>query len=158
MLGGAVAAGLAGLPALTACTSDKTAAPPTPSPDVAVLTGAIATEQRLIALYGAVIAAHPGLSARLNPLLAHHQAHLTALRAYYRPATGVKSASPSPTATPSPTAPSGTAASLAALRGAEQAADTARARDVTKVPAALAQLFASIGACEAGHATLLATT
>jgi hypothetical protein len=158
VLGGAVAVGLAGLPALSACSSEKPPAPPAPSPDVAVLTGAIAAEQSLVALYGEVIAAHPGLRTRLNPALVHHQAHLSALRAYYRPATGVRSPSPSASITPAPEVPSGQSAALAALRTAEQNAAAARAREVTKVPAALAQLLASVGACEAGHATLLATT
>ena len=158
VLGGALAAGLAGLPTLTACGSSKPAAVPTPSPDVVILTGAIAAEQSLIVLYEAVTAAHPALRTRLDPFLAHHQAHLTALRTYYRPATGVKSPSPSPTSPPAPEIPAAQPAALTALRGAEQAVATARAGEVTRVPAALAQVFASIGACEAGHATLLALT
>jgi hypothetical protein len=44
---------------------------------------------------------------------------------------------------------------VTALRTAERQAASARLADVTRVAPGMAQLFASIGACEAGHATWL---
>jgi len=144
----------AGLPVLTSCSKDKPRPMPTPRPDVAVLTGAITTEQSLIALYGAVGTAHPALQARLAPLLSHHKQHLTVLQRHYRP--GTTTGSPSPTPSPvAPTLPSGQSRALAALRTAELQAAAARTRDLAAVPAGLAQLFASISTCEAAHAALL---
>jgi hypothetical protein len=153
VLGGALATGL---PALSACGTDKPRPLPTPSPDVAVLTGAITAEESLIALYGAVASAHPALQARLAPMLAHHRQHLTVLRRHYRPGTMTGSPSPSPSPA-APSVPPGQSKVLAALRTAELQAVAARTRDLAAVPAALAQLFASISTCEAAHAALLGT-
>jgi hypothetical protein len=148
-----------------------------PQPDVAVLLGAIATEERLIALYESTRTAHPELARRLDPLLAHHRDHLTVLRRHYVPGTketgdgGAGGPQPGRPATPAPSAGGRDGAgagaedttvasrnrgrAMVALRTAERHAAAARSADVTRVSPGMAQLFASIGACEAGHAAWL---
>lgn len=160
------------LPALTGC-AKKPAQMPKPLPDVAVLNDAIAAERDLIALHEAVTGAHPELAGRLSTLLAHHRDHLLVLRRHYRPGTGERTpAAPPPPATvrgttgatasaappaivASPSVPAGLDQALAVVRAAERQAAAARIRDVGQVPPGLAQLFASIGACEAGHVAML---
>ena len=66
-----VAAGCKGVGAL--------GTPPEPGPDVAVLRGAIGTEQALIARYRSAMAGSPGLAGTLGPLLAQHREHLARL-------------------------------------------------------------------------------
>jgi hypothetical protein len=152
LLGGAAAMIV---PMLLGGCSKKRAAELRPHPDVAVLTAAIGAEENLVALYEAVRTAHTDLGRRLEPFLAHHRAHLSALHLHYRSGTVTTSPTATPTPRPRPTAPREPAQALAALRTAERRAATDRARDVGRVGAGLAQLFASIGACEAGHLVAL---
>jgi predicted small lipoprotein YifL len=151
-----------------------------PQPDVAVLLTAIATEERLIALYESTRTTHPELAGRLDPVLAHHRDHLTVLRRHYVPGTqetvdGSGGPRPGRPATPAPSAagrdgagtgtgvgagdttvaPRNLGRAMVALRTAERHAAAARSADVTRVSPGMAQLFASIGACEAGHAAWL---
>ncbi|MBW8483664.1 hypothetical protein [Actinomadura parmotrematis] len=125
--------------------------------EVPVLVGAMAAEQDLIALYEAARGAHAALAGVLDPILAHHREHLDVLRRHYLPGSGDRAgeggATPSPHTT---TVPSSRSKALAALRAAESRAAAARVADVTEASAGLAQLLASIGACEAGHAAFLA--
>jgi hypothetical protein len=144
-----VAAGCKGVGAL--------GTPPEPGPDVAVLRGAIGTEQALIARYRTALAGSPGLAGTLGPLLAQHREHLARLTAML-----IEPASPSDTPRPSPSSsgPAGTgsaAATLAALEVAETDAASALAARLALAPPALAQLMASIAASEASHALLLRT-
>jgi hypothetical protein len=162
VLGGTTALGLSGC-------SKKRPQELKPHPDVAVLLGAIATEERLIAMYESTRKAHPDLARRLDPLLAHHRDHLTVLRRHYVPGTGSSTTpSPGPTAAQSrpaqprqtltgatEAAPGDRRQAVAALRLTEHQAAAARSDEVTRVSPGLAQLFASIGACEAGHAAWL---
>ncbi|RIQ17517.1 hypothetical protein DY240_22440, partial [Jiangella rhizosphaerae] len=72
--------------ALAACGTDprpKAAPGPRASldADVKLRWRAVRGEQTLLALHAATVAAHPGLAARLQPLTAHHEEHLAALRA-----------------------------------------------------------------------------
>ncbi|GAA2091310.1 hypothetical protein [Actinomadura alba] len=129
-----------------------------PHPDVAVLATAIAAEEHLIALYEAVKATHAQLGRRLDPPLAHHRDHLSALRRHYRGGTASKSPGGPPSVAPpaARSAPPGEPTqALATLRFAERQAAAARVRDVEHVQPGFAQLLASIGACEAGHAMAL---
>ncbi len=103
--------------------------------------------------YAATLAAHPSLRARLMPLAAEHDAHASALERLV----------PRPTATPSPrpsaptrTVPSTAAEAITALAATEQVAATRRAREALKAAPELARLLASIAACEAVHAAVLA--
>jgi hypothetical protein len=124
---------------------------------VPILVGAIAAEQDLIALYEAVRRAHASLAARVDPALAHHREHLAVLRRHYLPGTGGRAGEGGAVPPPTPRqAPGRAARALAALREAEDRAAAARAADAGRADPGLAQLLASIGACEAGHAAALA--
>ncbi len=153
-----------------------------PGRDVTVLRAAIAAKERLIALYTTVQAAHPPLARRLDPLLRDNTAHLTELkRRLIEPAkkdgsqvtlspetpetletaetqrTPRTPGSSQPAATagsPSPV-PSGRGAALAALRSAEHAAARVHVLQLRTVTPSLAQLLASIAACEATHVAAL---
>jgi hypothetical protein len=153
VLGGALALGLP----LTAGCGKKPAVRPAPHPDVAILNAAINGESGLVALYEAVTAEHTDLIQRLAPLLAHHREHLAVLRRHYRPGSGESTPTPTPGATP-PDVPGDPGQAVATLRTAERQAAAARVADVESVSAGVAQLLASIGACEAGHAAALART
>ncbi|QKG26145.1 ferritin-like domain-containing protein [Actinomadura verrucosospora] len=143
--GGAVLAA----PWLAGCTARADGA----RPDVATLVGAITSEQDLIATYEAAKAADASLARRLDPVLVHHRRHLEVLKRHYVPGSGNRAreggAIPQPHAAELPQGPSQI---IAALRLAEDRAAAARRADAAKAAPALAQLLASIGACEAGHA------
>ena len=145
-----VAAGCKGVGAL--------GTPPEPGPDVAMLRGAIGTEQALIARYRSAMAGSPGLAGTLSPLLAQHREHLARLTSMLIEPPG-RSASPQATPSPASTAApgSGPAAALAALEAAESDAARSLAGRLALAPPALAQLMASIAASEASHALLLRT-
>ncbi|MFC5754794.1 hypothetical protein [Actinomadura rugatobispora] len=124
---------------------------------VPILVGAIAAEQDLIALYEAARRAHPSLAGRIDPALAHHREHLAVLRRHYVPGTGDRAGEGGAIPRPTPRqAPGKASQALAALREAEERAAEARAADAGRADPGLAQLLASIGACEAGHAAALA--
>jgi hypothetical protein len=130
---------------------------PTAGPDVAVLWGAIGTEQALIAQYRSAMTGSPGLAGTLGPLLAQHREHLARLTSML-----IEPASPGATPRPAPssrTVPPGSpaAATLAALETAETDAASSLAARLALAPPALAQLLASIAASEASHALLLRT-
>jgi hypothetical protein len=133
--------------------------PPKPAPGVAVVSDAITVETRLIAHYGAVLAAVPALAGTLRPLLAQHHDHLARLRARLIIPPGSQARDPaSPGASPSgsPSAVPGTpAAALGYLRDAENAAAAAQVAHLAAAPPSLAQLLASISASEATHAMIL---
>jgi len=132
--------------------------PPKPAPDVSVATDAIAVEQQLIAHYGAVLAAVPGLAATLRPLLDQHHDHLALLRArLIVPHGGQPLPSPRATARGRAPVPGTTAAALGYLRDAEDAAAAALLAHLAAAPRSLAQLLASISASEATHALVLGT-
>jgi hypothetical protein len=162
LLGGVAVFG--GTAALAGCAQ---APPPEvpPHPGVAVLLRAIATEEQLIALYESTGRSHPELGRRVGPLLAHHREHLTVLRRHYRPGTRDDDASATPAASnaaagtatgTSAGAPRSRREALAALRSAERRAAAARTADLARAAPGMAQLYASIAACETGHLTWLA--
>lgn len=147
------AAGLAaGCAAISARGVGALGTPPGPLPDVAVLRDAIAGERVLIARYRAVLAREPAMGGLLSPILAEHQAHLTALSARLVDPRAARS--PAPSASP-PTPPPGPAADLAWLRGAERAFAGALLSRLGPAPPSLAQLMASIAASELTHAAAL---
>ena len=145
-----VAAGCKGVGAL--------GTPPEPGPDVAILRGAIGTEQALIARYRSAMAGSPALSGTLGPLLAQHREHLARLTSMLiEPASHSASPDSTPSTAGTAAAGSGPAATLAALEAAETDAARSLASRLTLAPPALAQLMASIAASEASHALLLRT-
>src|SRR5262249_28367913 len=144
------AAGCRGLAAL--------GTPPRAAPGVAVAGDAITVEARLIAHYGAVLAAVPALAGTLRPLLAQHHDHLARLRSRLIIAPGSRASHPaSPSASPPGGAPVpvSPAAALRYLRDAEDAAAAAQLAHLAAAPPSLAQLLASISASEATHALIL---
>ena len=151
----------AGSGGLAGCASEPSpwAKPPKPSPDVGVLHDVIDAEYTMISRYTAVLAAFPGLAGRMSPLLAQHREHLAALRARLVIPPGASpvqaaSATARPPG-PRPRVPPSQAAAVGYLRAAERDQAAALIRRVAGVPPSLAQLLASIGACEAAHAALL---
>lgn len=127
--------------------------PPAPLPEVAALTGAIAAEQEMIARYRAVLGRLPDMAARLDLLLAEHQAHVRALTARLVP--GRARPIPSPTASPPPAVPGNSTAAAAYLGTAERAAAGRLLGRLATASPSLAQLLASIAAAEATHAAAL---
>ncbi|MFG1968198.1 hypothetical protein ACGFJC_02690 [Nonomuraea fuscirosea] len=141
-----------GAAALTACSAsgpDRPAAPAPDSPETVMLKGLIAEKERTIALYSSLIS---GGADKLVPFRDRHQAHLDELRRH------VTVPSP-PVAAPGSAAPSPTAKarkpSLARLRELERKAAAGRARALGGLSPGVAQLVASIGACEAAHVVAL---
>ncbi|MEV4746892.1 hypothetical protein AB0K21_11035 [Streptosporangium sp. NPDC049248] len=121
-----------------------------PDPETVLLRELIAGKERTVALYASAS------SARLVPFRRRHEAHLAELRRRLPPAA---SASASATPTPSPSLSGGASAggkvSVRALHDLERRAAALRARQVEGASPPLAQLIASIGACEAAHALAL---
>ena len=133
---------------------------PPPGPDVITLEHAIASEELMIARYRAALTAlvrqgrHPDLVAGL---LTEHSRHLAALRSRLVLPPRLATERPRPSPTPPPV-PAGHAQVLDYLAAAERAAAARLLGQLQHVPAPLAQLMASIGACEAAHAALLGGT
>ncbi len=152
---------------------DPLAGRPRPAPDVVTLQAVIAAEENLIGLYRTALSGHSaaaGQAQELKPLLAQHEQHLTRLRARLiqppgtvtapAPASPVPaSAVPASPVSASPSASTSAAASaavtIARLRAAERASAAGLVRRLATVEPALAQLFASIAACDATHVTAL---
>lgn len=135
--------------ALTACGTaghPPPVTPPAEDPDRVLLRELIAEKERTVALYATLIDAG---AAKLVPFRDRHQAHLTELRRRSPDAGKLPT-----TATPSPSPK----VSLTRLRDVERRAAALRPRQIAEVSAPLAQLVASIGACEAAHATALPRT
>jgi hypothetical protein len=130
----------------------------------------------LLVRYDAVVAAHPGLAARLAPLRAEVALHVGAFGGKAAPAptrppssspspSAVTSSSASPTAdataatsapaSPPASAPPSRAAALKSLAAEERRLADRRAAALLEVPGELARLFASVAAAGAGHAALL---
>jgi hypothetical protein len=135
--------------------TDPLAGPPRPSPDVITLQTVIGAEESLIQLYKTAIGANPGDTDQarlLNSLLAQHEQHLAQLRARLIVPAGSPAAQASRRTSPS-TAPA--RVTTARLRAAERASAAGLVRRLATVEPALAQLFASIAASDATHATVL---
>jgi hypothetical protein len=142
--------------ALSACKGPAVlSAPPSVSPQTRALLHAVTAEQNLIWIYDKAIASYSGLAPTLSPLRAEHEAHLAQLRARVieppgKQVPGTVTAKPALAATRS--------AALAQLRAAEQAAVTTLMSRLNGASPSLAQLYASIAASEATHASVLAAS
>ncbi|SDL89060.1 hypothetical protein [Nonomuraea jiangxiensis] len=142
-----------GVAALTACSSSAPTSAPTPqatdTPESRLLKDLIAEKERTIALYSSLIA---GGAEKLVPFRDRHQAHVNELRKHV-----VVTASPLPASgTPQPTASATPKrVSLSRLRDLEAKAAELRTRQLADVSPGVAQLIASIGACEAAHVVAL---
>ena len=117
------------------------------------LVAAVAAERDLIALIDAELAAHTSLGQLLTQVRSDHNAHLAALQAAVAAYPGTPPTAPTPTRPQ----PSGSAsAARANVRAAEQRAWTAAASRARVLTGPAATVLASIAACEATHAELLA--
>ncbi len=155
---------------------DPLAGPPPLGHDVLTLQAVIAAEENLIDLYRTAINGDPATSARtrlLRPLLAQHEQHLAQLRARLIEPPGMptsppagraagpaasasgRAAGPGPPGSSAPSPASTGRVSTARLREAERASAASLVRRLATAEPALAQLFASIAASDATHATAL---
>ncbi len=103
-------------------------------------------------------AAHPTLSTRLDPLLSDSAAHLAELqRRLIEPSGTADGRAHSLHRVPAspPQVPSDSGAALAALGSAERAAAAVHVRQLRTAAPSLAQLLASIAACEVTHVAAL---
>ncbi|MFF4987803.1 hypothetical protein ACFY19_11470 [Streptosporangium saharense] len=120
-----------------------------PDPEIMLIRQLIAGKERTIALYSSAG------SGKLLPFRQRHEAHLAELRRRLPretvPASPSPSPSPSGTSTTTPREP----VSVRSLRDLERESAALRPRQLDGVSPALAQLIASIGACEAAHALAL---
>ncbi|MER5648398.1 hypothetical protein [Streptosporangium sp. NPDC002524] len=139
---------------VTGCAAEERVPPAAapPDPETVLLRELIAGKERTVALYASAA------SARLEPFRQRHEAHLAELRRRLPPAPSASAPAPSPSSSPVPS-PSGSAApvvpSVRTLRNMEHRAAALRVRQIEGVSPPLAQLLASIGACEAAHALAL---
>ena len=141
--------------ALSACKGPAVlSTPPTVSPQTQELLRAMTAEQNLIWIYNKAIAAYSRFAPVLAPLHAEHEEHLAQLRARVIEPPGRQV----PLAvTAKPRLAATEAAALAQLSAAEQGAVTTLMGRLSEAPASLAQLYASIAASEATHATMLSS-
>ena len=112
--------------------------------------------ETLLQRYDAVLAAHPTLADRLDPLRAEVVRHATA----FGGGSSGSTASSSPSASASASAPPAPVAAtpgdaLADLATAERALADRRAKALLDLPGELARLLASVAAAGAAHAYLL---
>jgi hypothetical protein len=149
---GLVAAAAAGGALVALIRPDAVSGHPPGAPDW--LPAALAREQQLLHGINAAIRADATLGVRLTPLRADHTAHLQLLQGLSSrygptPAGGGGTSAIAPTPTPTP-------AGVAGVRRAELAASRATAAAALTAAGGDAGLLASIAACEATHAVVLA--
>ncbi len=132
--------------------------------DVLTLQTVITAEENLIYLYQAAINGDSGTapqqarSRMLRLLLTQHEQHLAQLRARLiePPGRTDQPTGPAASAAGRSASPGPTHVTTAQLRAAERASAAALVQRLATVEPALAQLFASIAASDATHATALA--
>lgn len=133
---------------LSGCQGDRWY-PPTVTPDGSLLRAVVADKERMVAHCEAVLAADPDAADLVTEVLEHHQRHLEVLRDRVPP-------DEDPAPSPANSAGTDPETTLAALVAEEDAAATRRVRQAAQAQdPALAQLLASVGACEASHAFLV---
>ena len=139
--------------ALSGCTGPAVlSAPSVVSPQTQQLLQAVTAEQNLIWIYNKAVAVYSGLAPTLAPLRAEHEAHLAQLRGRVIEPPG----KPVPdTVTARPALGTTQRAVVDQLRAAEQAAVKAMMSRLAGASPSLAQLYASIAASEATHASVL---
>ncbi|GIH91877.1 hypothetical protein ACFFMN_34280 [Planobispora siamensis] len=155
LLGGGALGVAAAMVAGCSAEQPEPAASAPPDPETVLLRQLIADKEQTIALYASAS------SSKLVPFRQRHEAHLAELRRRLPadgPASSPAPSSPVPSSggpASSPTPAPEPAVSVRELRDLERKAAALRSRQVADVSPALAQLVASIGACEAAHATAL---
>ncbi|WP_459798530.1 hypothetical protein [Herbidospora sp. RD11066] len=119
---------------------------PSPDPQAVLLAGLIEGKEKLVALYQQAALSHVKLAPALQPFQQRHLDHLAALRRHLSK-PGSPAATPTPVVNPEVT--------VEALKEAERAAAASRPEQAAAAVPVVAQLVASIGACEAVHAQAL---
>lgn len=110
----------------------------------------------LAARYDAVVAAHPKLAERLDPLRAEVVRHAEAFGDTARPSpSGSAPASPPASPSPAATVPAKEKDALAGLAAAEREIAGRREKELLDAPGELARLLASVAAAGAAHVYLL---
>ncbi|MGW7070703.1 hypothetical protein ACWGII_35030 [Streptomyces sp. NPDC054855] len=153
------AAGAAGAVLLSGCSdSASTDADERPSTAARLRARAARDSGELLGRYDAVLAAHPSLSGRLDPLRAEVKRHEKAFAegsAAPSPAAAPGSASPSAAPSRKPSVPKDEKDAVRELAKAERELAKRRGSDLLDAPAELARLLASVAAAGAAHAYLL---
>lgn len=141
---------------LAGCTAFAPEAPEEPDP----LEPPARRAESDVALAHAVAAAHPALAPTATALAADRQAHATALRDELRRARPEPTPAPGSPVPPAITATTGDGVTggRAALAATVQAAQAEAAGLVATLPGYRAALLASVAACCASHAAILAWT
>jgi hypothetical protein len=138
---------------LSACAGPAVlSAPPTVSPQTTTLLHAVTAELNLIWIYNKAVAAYSSLGPALAPLRAEHEEHLAQLRSRVIEPPGKQVPE---TVTARPALGATEAAALRQLQSAEQGAVTTLMGRLGGASPSLAQLYASIAASEATHASVL---
>lgn len=154
------AAGTAGAVLLSGCSdSASTDADERPAAAERLRARAARDSAELLGRYDAVLAAHPSLTGRLDPLRAEVKRH----EAVFAEGSATPPASPSPSGSPStsasppqkPSVPTDEKDAVRELANAEQELAKQRGRALLDAPAELARLLASVAAAGAAHAYLL---
>lgn len=162
----AAAAGSLGLTGcLAGCKGIKALGPvPGVSAEVVTLEHTISAEEQLVAIYQAAVSqlgdtsitSGNGSDAQVVAAIhAEHVEHLRQLRARLILPPRYAKAKPTPSHAATPQLPSDAKAVIATLAGYERSAAQRLTGDLSAVPAALAQLMASISASEAAHVVYL---
>lgn len=138
-------------PALAGCSLGSSAKDAAPDPLIALAAAARADA----AMAAAAAAAHPQLAERVAPLRAARTDHAAALDAEVARLDPTR-ASATPTPTPNAVAPPAGGVALTTLRDAVLASGRAAATAALTLPAARVGLVASVAACCATYAAVLA--
>nr|WP_205615601.1 hypothetical protein [Streptomyces harenosi] len=149
-------ASAAGTALLAGCSggSDSDGTGGSPAAGARVRARAARDSERLAARYDAVIAAHPGLAARLRPLREEVVRHAEAFGGT-APAPRTSPAQASPSVSPPAAVPGNEKEALAGLAAAERELAGRRTGALADVPGELARLLASVAAAGAAHVYLL---
>ncbi|MEU6679626.1 hypothetical protein [Streptomyces sp. NPDC046925] len=151
------AASAAGAVLLTGCSDSGSGdADESPSATARLRAGAARDSKELLGRYDAVLAAHPSLAGRLDPLRSEVKQHATVLAEGAAPPaspSGSPSASGSPA--PKPSVPEDEKDAVRDLAKAERELAKQRGNALLDAPAELARLLASVAAAGAAHAYLL---
>ncbi|CAM5687569.1 Lipoprotein OS=Streptomyces alboniger OX=132473 GN=CP975_26265 PE=4 SV=1 [Streptomyces alboniger] len=149
------AAGVASAALVTGC-SDSAAPDAAERPSAVRRLRARAAEEstRLLRRYDAVLAAHPSLAERLDPLRAEVERHVEAFRDGRTPAPSSSATAPG-AAGPSPSVPADPDEAVRGLARAERELADRRGKALLDASDEQARLLASVAAAGAAHAYLL---
>lgn len=125
-----------------------------PSPADRARARAARDSRELAARYGAVVAAHPKLAGRLDPLRAEVVRHAEAFGDTARPSPSASASAPA-SPSPAPAVPAKEKDALAGLAAAEREIAGRREKELLDAPGELARLLASVAAAGAAHVYLL---